>query len=308
MKFGVSTYCFWQAMQTGELDVLQAISLIAEMGGEHVEIVPLGYDLIAHPELIAAIRDKAAEHGLDVSNYAIGANFAGLDDEAYEQEIERVKRHVDIAAALGTKLMRHDVASSEDRSIKRFLADLPRLADACRRIADYAAGFGITTSVENHGFYVQASDRVQALVEAVCRDNFRTTLDIGNFVCVDEDPLVAVRNNISYASIVHVKDFYRRPASVDPGEGWFSSSNGTRLRGAIVGHGDLDILGALRIVRASGFDGYASIEFEGMEPCVQATKIALDNVRRLWEQAKRMEGANEDVGYHQAMESRDYRR
>ncbi|MFC5407042.1 sugar phosphate isomerase/epimerase family protein [Cohnella soli] len=286
MKFGVSTYCLWQAVQAGELDVLQAIGKIAEMGGEHVEIVPLDYDLTDNPELVAAIVAKAAEHGLDISNYAIGANFAGLDDEAYEKEIERVMRQVDIAAALGAKLMRHDVANSDDRSIKRFLADLPRLADACRRIADYAAQFGITTSIENHGFYVQASDRVQALIHAVDRPNFRTTLDVGNFVCVDEDPLVGVRNNAPYASIVHVKDFYRRPASgVNPGEGWFNSTNGTYLRGAIIGQGDLDIVGALRAVKESGYDGYISIEFEGMEPCVKATKIALDNVKRLWELA-----------------------
>ncbi|RKP46719.1 sugar phosphate isomerase/epimerase [Cohnella endophytica] len=291
MKFGISTYCFWQAMQAGELDVVQAIGLIAEMGGEHVEIVPLGYDLTANPELIGLIKNKAAEAGIEVSNYAIGANFAGLDDQAFEQEIERVKREVDIAAALGAKLMRHDVANSEDRSIKQFNRDLPKLAEACRRIADYAAQYGITTSVENHGYYVQASDRVQALIHAVDRPNFRTTLDIGNFVCVDEDPVVAVRSNIPYASIVHAKDFYRRPSVADPGEGWFRSSGGAYLRGAIVGHGDLDIRAALTIVRDSGYDGYLSIEFEGMEPCVSATKLALNNAKRIWKQIESTEGA-----------------
>ncbi|WP_127534005.1 sugar phosphate isomerase/epimerase family protein [Paenibacillus kobensis] len=285
MIIGVSTYSFWQAMQKGEMDVVQAIGQIAAMGGEHAEIVPLGFDLTANPELIGAIRDKAAEVGIVLSNYAISANFAGLSDDAYESEIERVQREVDIAAALGVSLMRHDVAHSEDRSIGRFLSDLPRLAEACRRIADYAAPLGITTSVENHGYYVQASDRVQALVGAVDRANFRTTLDIGNFVCVDEDPVSAVRNNISIASMVHVKDFYRRPAANDPGEGWFRSSGGSYLRGAIVGQGDLDIRSALRIVRQSGYDGYLSIEFEGMEPCEQGTRIGLDNVRRLWEEA-----------------------
>jgi len=286
MKIGISTYCFWQLMQTGELDVIQAIEQIADMGGEHVEIVPLGYDLTANPELITAIKNKAAEVGIDISNYAIGANFAGLDEQAYELEIERVMREVDIAAALGVSLMRHDVASSADRSIRQFTAELPKLAEACRRIADYAAPFGITTSVENHGYYIQASDRVQALINAVDRGNFRTTLDIGNFVCVDEDPVAAVRNNIPYASIVHVKDFYRRPEAFDPGEGWFRSAGGNYLRGAIVGHGDLDIRSTLRIVRESGYDGYLSIEFEGLEPCIQATRIALNNVRRLWEETK----------------------
>jgi sugar phosphate isomerase/epimerase len=140
--------------------------------------------------------------------------------------------------------------------------------------------------VENHGYYVQASDRVQALINEVDRTNFRTTLDIGNFVCVDEDPVVAVRNNIPFASIVHVKDFYRRPEALNPGEGWFRSSGGNYLRGAIPGHGDLDIRSAIGIVRQSGYDGYLSIEFEGMEPCVYGTKLALSNVRRLWDEAK----------------------
>jgi sugar phosphate isomerase/epimerase len=286
MKLGVSTYSFWQAMQTGEMDVLQAIEQIAELGGEHVEIVPLGFDLTTNPELIEAIKRTASSAGLDISNYAIGANFAGLDESAFELEIERVLREVDIAAALGVRLMRHDVASSKDTSIRQFNIDLPRLAYACRRIADYAAPLGITTSVENHGYYVQASDRVQALINEVDRTNFRTTLDIGNFVCVDEDPVFAVRNNIPFASIVHVKDFYRRPAVLNPGEGWFRSSGGNYLRGAIAGHGDLDIRSAIGIVRQSGYDGYLSIEFEGMEPCVYGTKLALSNARSFWDEAK----------------------
>ncbi|WP_372630355.1 sugar phosphate isomerase/epimerase family protein [Cohnella sp.] len=282
MKLGISSYSLWQAVERGELDYVDVVGKVAELGGEHVEIVPLGVDLTADSALVEAIRAKAAEAGIEISNYAIGANFAGLDDESFEREIARVKREVDVAAALGVKLMRHDVANSEDRSIRQFMKDFPKLVEACRRIADYAAQYGITTSIENHGYYVQASDRVQAIVNEVERSNFRTTLDIGNFVCVDENPLVGVRNNAKLASIVHVKDFYIRPATENPGDGWFRSANGAYLRGAIAGHGDLDTREALRIVKESGFAGYLSIEFEGMEPCVQATKIALDNARRIW--------------------------
>jgi len=285
MKLGVSSYSLWQDIHAGRLDFVDAIGVIAEMGGEHVEIVPLGFDLTENAALVDSIKRRAADVGIEISNYAIGANFAGLDDEAYAREIARVKREVDVAAALGVSLMRHDVANSTDTSIRQFLSDLPRLAEACRQIADYAAPLGITTSVENHGYYIQASDRVQALIHEVGRDNFRTTLDIGNFVCVDEDPAIAVAKNISYASMVHVKDFYIRPATLNPGDGWFRSTGGNYLRGAIAGQGDLDIRSAIRSVRQSGYDGYLSIEFEGMEPCRQATKIALDNARRFWEEA-----------------------
>lgn len=283
MKLGISTYSLHGAFDSGELTLQGVIESIASLGAEHAEIVPIGYNLVEQPELIDVIVKAAADSGIELSNYAIGAGFAGLDDAAREKEIERVMREVDVCAALGMKRMRHDVAASSDLSIGHFLAELPGLADACRRIADYAAGLGITTSVENHGYFVQHSDRVQALVGAVGRDNFRTTLDVGNFLCADEEPLIAVANNVGLASMVHVKDFYVRPSHREPGEGWFRSSGGNWLRGAIVGHGDIDMPQVLRIVKESGYDGYISIEFEGLEECRKATKLGLDYVKRVWE-------------------------
>ncbi|MBM6994678.1 sugar phosphate isomerase/epimerase [Paenibacillus sp. DXFW5] len=284
MKLGVSSYSLYQAMQSGSMTLLEVIDWVAGIGGEHIEIVPLGFDFGETPELIEQIRERAAKAGISISNYAIGANFIVDSEEAYAAEIARVKREVDHAHSLGVKLMRHDVASRPDTSVVRFQEDLPRIADACREIADYAAQYGITTSLENHGYYVQASDRVQAVIHAVDRPNYKTTLDIGNFVCVDENPVVAVKKNIGYASMVHIKDFYVRPENLNPGAGWFRSAGGQYLRGAIAGQGDLDLWEILRIVKASGYDGYLSIEYEGMEDCRQGTRIAFDNVRRIWDE------------------------
>ncbi|WP_145153445.1 sugar phosphate isomerase/epimerase [Paenibacillus xylanexedens] len=288
MKVGLSTYSLQQALDRKELTVPDAIRWIADQGGEHVEIVPMGFSLIDNPELINEIKAVAKEVGIDISNYAIGANFAVQEDaEALEQEIQNVMRHVDVAAALGVKLIRHDVAfrPAPEGTVAQFEIDLPVLVKACQRIADYAADFGITTSVENHGYYVQSSERIQRLLHETARDNFKTTLDVGNFLCVDEDPVSAVKNNIPYASIVHAKDFYWRPSYRNPGEGWFQTSHGNYLRGAIVGHGDIDMPEVFRVLKQSGYDGYISVEFEGMEDCKTASRIAMDNVRRLWEEA-----------------------
>lgn len=284
MKIGLSSYSLSRAINAGEMTILEAIDWIAEHGGEHMEVVPFGYSLTEQPELIEAIRSKAAEANVELSNYAIGANFNKESDEEYEKEIERVMKEVDIANALGVKLMRHDVASDTDLSIKRFNEVLPRLAQACARIADHAAQYGITTSVENHGYFIQASDRVQALIHAVDRPNFKTTMDIGNFMCADEDPASAVTKNIGYASMVHIKDFYLRPSYLNPGQGWFKTTSGNYLRGAIAGQGDIDMRNVLRIVKNSGYDGFLSLEFEGMEDCRTGSQIGLDNIRRLWEE------------------------
>jgi sugar phosphate isomerase/epimerase len=104
-------------------------------------------------------------------------------------------------------------------------------------------------------------------------------------MCVDEDSVAAVKKNLPYASIVHLKDFYLRPAYKNPGEGWFQSLSGNYLRGAIVGQGDIDMPEVIRLVKASGYDGYISIEFEGMEDCRKGSRIGIENAKRLWAEA-----------------------
>lgn len=285
MKFGISSYSLYRSMQSKEMTILDVIQWIADQGGKHVEIVPsLGFEIEEDPGLIDAIREKASQAEIDISNYAIGANFITKTEKEYEDEIGRVMKQVDIANRLGVKLMRHDVAwrPMNETSIGQFDEDLERLANACRHIADYAAQYGITTSVENHGYFVQASERVQRLIHEVNRPNFKTTLDIGNFMCADEESVAAVKRNISYASMVHLKDFYIRPSYKNPGEGWFRTQSGNYLRGAIVGQGDIDMREVIKVIKNSGYDGYISIEFEGMEECKAGTKIGLDNAQRLW--------------------------
>ena len=285
MKLGLSTYSLYQALNKGTMTIADVIDFTADHGGEHVEIVPLGYNLTEQPELIDLIAMKAAERGLEISNYAIGANFLVDHEEAYQQEIARVKNEVDIANRLGVKLMRHDVASSPDVSIANFNGNIDRLAAACREIAAYAGKYGITTSVENHGYFIQHSDRVQALIHAVNMPNFKTTLDVGNFLCADEQPLAGVKNNLPYASIVHIKDFYVRPAGQNPGDGFFRSTAGNYLRGAVAGQGDIPMRDVIQLVKASGYDGYLSLEFEGVEDCEFGARVGLANVKRFWDEA-----------------------
>lgn len=296
MKLGLSTYSLMNAIRAGEMTVLDVIQWIADNGGEHVEIVPFGYQLVGNESLIDAIREKAADVGIEISNYAILADVLKEDEEEYEAEIQRLKNEVDIAHRLGVKLMRHDVSSfrrpMDQNTILHFQRDLPRMVEACRRIADYAAQYGITTTVENHGFYVNGSDRVEWLIRAVDRPNYRQTLDVGNFWCMDEDPVVGVKKNVTYAAMVHLKDFYYRKASRFTREGedfrcdsgtWFKTYTGNLLRGAILGEGDIDLWEVLRVIKHSGYDGYLSIEFEGMEDCRVASRISLENARRIWD-------------------------
>jgi inosose dehydratase len=290
LKIGLSTYSLLSAIKASEMTVLDVIQWIADNGGEHMEIVPYGFTLVDNLELADAVREKAQACGIELSNYSMPANFVQETEEAFEAEVARVKQHVDLVARLGMKHMRHDVTAftiqPEQMTIAWFEQNLPLMVRGSSMIADYAAQLGITTTIENHGFSVQASDRVQRVLHAVGRPNFRTTLDIGNFMCVDEAPIIGVKKNLPYASLVHFKDFYVRPYDEEPGgAGWFKTANGNYLRGAIVGHGEIDIRRIVKLIKASGYDGFITVEFEGMEDCRIGSQIGMENLRRFWDEA-----------------------
>lgn len=283
MKFGISTYSLHQAFKSGQLTIAGVIETIAELGAEHVEIVPLGYNLVDQPELIPIIKHSAQQTGLELSNYAIQANFSDLSTTAFQQEIERVKSEVDVCAELGIRKMRHDIAFSKDISYEHFIKELPAFVAAATQISEYAEQYHITTSIENHGFYVQHSKRVRKIVEEVNRHNFKMTVDIGNFLCVDENPVSAVGSSIELASMVHVKDFYIRPATHIVSEGWFQSASGQWLRGSILGQGDIEMMKVLQLVKDSQYDDYISLEFEGMEECVKGTRLGFEYLKKAWQ-------------------------
>ena len=226
ITFGFSSYSFHSKLSTGEMTLPQVIEWIAASEGEHLELAVLGDDadspipnIASDPAYVDQIRTAAEAAGVPLTNLAIGADLSDGDPK----QIERVKKYVDLAERLGITRMRHDVVphrGHEGDDTPLFEQVLPSIVAASKEIAQYAATKGITTSLENHGFFVQSAERVRRIIHAVDEPNFLTTLDVGNFVCVDEAAEVSVAQNLPYAMVVHFKDFYIRPADAAPGAGW----------------------------------------------------------------------------------------
>ena len=112
--------------------------------------------------------------------------------------------------------------------------------------------------------------------------NFGWLVDIGNFLCADENPVSAVGKAASHAKHVHVKDFHVKSGSeFDPGRDFFTSRGGNYLRGAILGQGNVPVYQCLKIIGSSGYDGYVSIEFEGIEDNIPAIETGLENLKKM---------------------------
>jgi len=287
MRIGVSSYSWSRYVREGKLDIFGVIKATAEMGFDGIEFSGLNEpegttDLT---DFASRIKDACAELGLPIMSYTISADFLNPKEggKDWKDEVERLKGEVQIASTLGVPCMRHDATRGygPDRlGLSDFIEALPALEEGCRAVTQHAADLGVKTMVENHGFFVQDSERCEALMKAVNHPNFGALVDVGNFLCADDDPVRAATRMAPYAFHVHVKDFHIKPADMDPGKGWFRSRGGTWLRGAIVGHGNVDVPACLNALKAAGYDGFISIEFEGMEDNRQALEIGLENLRR----------------------------
>lgn len=284
MKIGVSSYSFQRLIGSGSETQLSVIRRAAELGFDAIEFTDLQpHDGSSETDYAAQLREEAERCGIVISAYAVAADLLGGCGGDLEAETARLCGKADIAAILGAKILRHDAAFlfPDTRGYRGFTSVLPRLAEGCRRVTAYAAEKGIKTAVENHGTFCQDSDRVEQLVNTVAHDNFGLLVDMGNFLCADEEPAAAVGRTAPYAFHVHAKDFLRKTAEQpDPGEGFFPTRGGARLRGTVLGHGVVPVKSCLLALREADYDGAVSLEFEGAEEIDYALRAGLAYLRR----------------------------
>ncbi len=282
MKIGVSLYSFGKLR--AELGLWKLIDKVAEMGFDGVEFSEdelnwfNGYDV----EVAKEIKAYCSERGLDIVNFCQTADFLKNDPS---ETFNTLKKYIDFAAAAGSPCLRHDISGGFKFTGRKYSIGyddaLPIVATQIRKVTEYAQSVGVKTCTENHGFFSQDALRVEKLINTVAHENFGMLVDMGNFMCADEDPVKSVSITAPYAFHVHAKDFYFKPGyEIDPGEGWFTTRANNRLRGAIIGHGDAHIYQSIQILKKNGYDGYVSIEFEGHEDKIDGIRQGKDNLKR----------------------------
>ncbi len=284
-KIALSTYSFFRYIKDGRLTQFSCIQKAADMGFDAVEFVDITpHDGSSRADYAKKLGEECARLSLPIANYTFGADLLNGSDGDLDAEAARVQKEIDMAVILGAKSVRHDATlgyPQESRGWKGFDTVLPRLAEGVRRITEYAAEKGVRTMVENHGRFVQDSDRVEKLVNAVAHENFGLLCDMGNFMGVGENPAAAFSRVAPYAFYVHAKDnHFKSGMEADPGEGFYRTRQGDYCRGAIIGHGNAPVKQCLQILKDTGYQGNLGIEFEGLEDNELGIRIGLANLRR----------------------------
>lgn len=283
MKYSVSSYSYSSLVSAGEYTEIQLIALAKEMGFDGIEFAeihpPEGTDKLGYAQMLRA---EAEKHEIEIVAYCIGSDL--LHDT--DKQIEKLRYEVDVAQALGVKIMRHDASGGYSADEKKqglgFNNALRVIVEGYKAVTEYAKTKGIRTCIENHGFFAQDSERVVAIINGVNDENFGALVDIGNFMCADEDPAKAVGNVAPYAFHVHAKDFHlKKGTEFIPSDGFFMTRGGNFLRGAIIGHGAVPVVQCLRILKNAGYKGYITVEFEGMEYAKKGVRYGLDTLKKI---------------------------
>ena len=285
MKLSISSYSFQAEIRAGRMTQEQVVEKAHELDFgaiEFTELTPCPAPTLEQQlESAARIRAKADELNMIITNYAIGANLYHECASEEAAELERVKGQLRVAAALGAPMMRHDICYQPGKECRSFDLMLPRIAKNVRISTEYAQDLGIRTCSENHGYIAQDSDRMERLFNAVNHPNYALLVDMGNFLCVDENPVTAVSRLAPYACYVHVKDMLiTSGCSHNPGSNM--TRGGNWFRGTVIGQGVVPVRQCLRILRKAGFDGYYAIEFEGSEECIPAITKGKENLERYY--------------------------
>ena len=277
MKIGVSSYSFIKYLNDGKMNLKDVIKKAKEIGFEAIEFTGFENENFS-VDFAKEIKEEAEKCGIEISAYVIGANLLKEGEELAE-EIAKIKKHIDIAHALGTKLFRYDVAAALPRFVSFEMA-LEKVVASMREIADYAKEKDVMTMIENHGRAFQDAYRMEKVYNAVNHPNFSLLVDIGNFACVDEDSVESVSRLANLASHVHVKDFVKEPFEIGQKEDDCYVTRGkNRLYGTTPGDGDVNSVQCIEILKQSGYDGYIDVEYEGSEDCIVALEKAFKYIK-----------------------------
>ncbi len=281
MKIAVSLYSFGAYVSPDKLGIFGCMDRAKELGFEGIEITD--GDLVRSGADIHEVGEYAKKIDLPIVAYLFGKDFLSNKGTQVEEEIRTAKEMIDKAAILGAPLVRHDITHCDLGKKHGIGLDnvIDTLAYACRKVTEYARERGVKTTFENHGHFMQEAALCERMINAVDHENFGLTLDIGNFLCADEDPGYSVGKLARYAFHVHAKDFHIKAGGSDfPGEGWFRTRGNNFLRGAVIGHGDANVARSIGALKARGYDGWVSLEFEGIEDNLKGIRIGRDNLVR----------------------------
>ena len=270
LRIGVSTYSFWQ-FRSARVEVADCIDRAAEMGFDGVEILHRQMSSESSSYL-QDLKRRAFTNGLDLMGFSIHQGFVSPDAAVRKKNVEHTLHCIDLAYRLGIPTVRLNtgrwgtIASFDELMVKKGIEPiLPGrteeegfkwVIDAIQECLPRAEECGVILGLENHWGLGRTAAGVLRIHDAVKSPWLEITLDTGNFL---EDMYAQMERMAPHAVLVQAKTYFG-------GGKWYTL--------------EIDYDRVAAILRAAGYRGYISLEFEGKEDPETGVRKSLDLFRK----------------------------
>ena len=268
---GVSTYSFWRFNGPREsYPIEQCIDQAAAMGFDGIELLHVQMTS-EEPGYLMDLKRRAFANGLDLMGFSTHQGFVYPDKDERQRNINRTIHQIELCYELGIPTMRLNTGRwGTSKSFDDLMANRgiePTLEgytdedgfgwviDSIERCLPKAEQCGVVLGLENHWGLGRTPEGVLRIVEAIESPWLQVTLDTGNFL---EDPYDKLAMLASRTILVQAKTYYG-------GGKWYEL--------------DLDYDRIAGIMREHDFNGYVSLEFEGLEEAETAIPKSLELLR-----------------------------
>jgi len=243
-KISVAGYSFRNSLdkpnKPGKMSLTDLVDLAVKIGLDAIE--PTSYYFLRDDDaFVLALKRKAFLAGIEISGTPVGNNFCLPPGPKLDQQIDHVRKWVDICVKLGSPAIRI-FGGNKHKELSREEA-FANVVSAMKQASEYAASKGIFLAIENHGYLTETADDLLRLIDAVGNDWLGINLDTGNF---HGDPYANIVKAAPHAITCQIKTLVRKTGS-DKRE-------------------PADFARIVQILRNAKYRGYLTLEYEGGDP------------------------------------------
>jgi len=241
LKTSLNAFSFNKPLTDGSMTVFDLLQFCAAAGFEGVDITGYylkGYPAVPDDEYLYNVKRTAFGLGLEISGTGVRNDFTIADKSKREQEVELVKKWIEVAAKIDAPVIRIFAGNQKNEGISKEKVTDWMLEDI-RACVEYGKQHGVIIGLQNHNDFIQTADQVVSIIDAVNSEWLGLILDTGSYRV--NDPYDEIQKSVGHTVNWQIKE-------------------NVFINGREV---ETDMLRLMRIIKGSDYSGYLPLETLG---------------------------------------------
>lgn len=233
----------------------EMLDLVAGAGFDAVDVTSLEIQYFGIDE----VKRQLEKRGLKASSLIHFNQFATMDPEKGKTVVEEGRKAVDQAKQLGAAVLM--LVPQAQENIREFSKEEIHnsLVAHIAPVTEYAKEQGIHSVIEDTpdlALSLCSAEDVSDILENIPGQEF--VYDSGNMILEGEDPTAYYDMFAGKTAYIHLKDMQYVPMGTPYAD---TARDGRQMSGAPSGTGIVDFPELISRIKASGYEGYATVEF-----------------------------------------------